>query len=97
MPSPVVHRAYEVALHPDRRSHRPRRTTREEGDDASAEQEKEAEHGGDALAEQEAGDSNTKKATTKVSQAKEKKLLPIMQGTLTTLLLRLSPGVRHSC
>lgn len=40
--------------------------------------EKEAEHGGDALAEQDAGDSNTKKATTKVPLAKEKKLLPIM-------------------
>jgi len=45
--------------------------------DASAEQEEEAEHRGDASAEQEAWDSNTKKATTKVSQAKENKLLPI--------------------
>jgi hypothetical protein len=57
-------------------------TTREEGDgyggNASAEQGKEAEHGDDAPAKQEARGSNTKKATTKVSRAKEKKLLPIM-------------------
>jgi len=57
-------------------------TTREEGNgyggNASAEQGKEAEHGDNASAEQKARGSNTKKATTKVSQAKGKKLLPIM-------------------